>query len=878
MEISPAVGFGVLWIALVAIVWYLLDWATQRRWLPLRSVWLLLCLALILRIVPAIVSGYDPRFNNYDIDSYRIDVSSFLAHQDIYTNPAAAGRHPYLPFQIYFITAAGVLADLLHTSFVALVKILPIIADVGIVRLVYGAAQAQSGDRAAAFRLGLLYAFNPISILIVSYHGQFDSIPVFFSLAAAYTLQYRRLGRFSPAAAGLLLGLAILDKTWPVIFLPILLPRGSNWSERLYLLVAALALPALSVAFYCSLFSTLPINIIAAVAWYGSIAGFWGWTYAGSLFAGSVEAILGLAQVGKLVAAICLAFFYLLVSPRQALVTAMLNVVLVLFAVTQGFSLQYLMWPLAFALLTGGIGWTRAYVAIAFLWMLRYYSDWYGFASLFGRVDGLFLWAPVAVWLFTLVWMALNLRKTPLPRVDPYLVLLILFSLPAAVPLLNTGYFWSMRGGQFSTYILFEFNRVLRDGILYPRWLPDFSFGYGYPFFNVYSPGTYYVAELFHLFGFDPLTATQVVSVLTIPLSGLALFGLARRLTGSSRVALLFGLGYIYLCGILAGAFRYSAFEASVALVFLPLALWSLHGLALQGGRIWLVGAAAAYGAIGFTHAGLALVVTPLLGLWVVLLLLRTARQRPNTLHDSFISQLVLPALPPLAAMFLGLGLIGVFAVPAALEYPFVTPDDRLVEYYGFPSRGNAGSARLAESKAEERVIGLAELMRYQQDEGGMTSTTAWVKEPVTGSDMADAWLAGLKIRTRVVTTDYAPEVLWIGVLPGGVGMRTNGERIAFAANGDDLAITFKMYYYPGWRAYMVKPWSTAIIRELPIEVVDPSGNMRVPVARGADQWLLLRFEDTPPRIAGQWISICSLLAVFGVVLSEIRGQTKSRS
>lgn len=132
-------------------------------------------------------------------------------------------------------------------------------------------------------------------------------------------------------------------------------------------------------------------------------------------------------------------------------------------------------------------------------------------------------------------------------RIDPYLVLLFLFSLFAIGPLLAPGYFWGAHDGRHSVYFLFEFDRVIQDGIFYPRWLPDFTFGYGYPFFNIYGPGAFYVGETLHLLGLDFVTATKVVFALALVLSGPSMFGLVKRLTGSSQAAFLSGLAYIYI-------------------------------------------------------------------------------------------------------------------------------------------------------------------------------------------------------------------------------------------------------------------------------------------------------------------------------------------
>ncbi len=81
---------------------------------------------------------------------------------------------------------------------------------------------------------------------------------------------------------------------------------------------------------------------------------------------------------------------------------------------------------------------------------------------------------------------------------------------------------------------LFHLHRVralaeaLRMGVLYPRWFPDFAFGYGYPVLNFYAPLFYYPPALLHLAGLDVITATRVTLAACYALSGWAAYVLLR--------------------------------------------------------------------------------------------------------------------------------------------------------------------------------------------------------------------------------------------------------------------------------------------------------------------------------------------------------------
>lgn len=265
-------------------------------------------------------------------------------------------------------------------------------------------------------------------------------------------------------------------------------------------------------------------------------------------------------------------------------------------------------------------------------------------------------------------------------RFDPYLILLILFSLFAIGPLLGPGYFWGAHDGRHSVYFLFEFDRVIQDGIFYPRWLPDFTFGYGYPFFNIYGPGAFYLGEALHLLGIDFVTATKIVFASAILLSGPAMFAFIKRLTGSSQAAFLSGLAYVYIPYHIADIYVRAALAESVALIFLPLTLWGFCETVVNPNRKTFIATALAYGAMTFSHNGIALLFTPILGIWVLFLMIGELRRN----RDNSVLRFIRLGLPPLGALVLGMGIVATFLIPLALEYQFVRVDQWTANYYDY--------------------------------------------------------------------------------------------------------------------------------------------------------------------------------------------------
>jgi len=198
-------------------------------------------------------------------------------------------------------------------------------------------------------------------------------------------------------------------------------------------------------------------------------------------------------------------------------------------------------------------------------------------------------------------------------------LLVVLLCAFAVAPLAQPGFFWGAHDARHSVYFLVEFDRSIQDGILYPRWQPDYAFGYGYPFFNIYSPLAFYLGEAFHLLGLDFVAAVKVIFGLGFVLSALTMYVFARRVLGRwpglvaavVYVYVPYRLGDVYVRGVLAESF---------AFVFFPLLLWAFLELVETGQRRYLLAAGVSYAALLCTHNGTAFVFSLLLGAYIVVL------------------------------------------------------------------------------------------------------------------------------------------------------------------------------------------------------------------------------------------------------------------
>jgi hypothetical protein len=105
--------------------------------------------------------------------------------------------------------------------------------------------------------------------------------------------------------------------------------------------------------------------------------------------------------------------------------------------------------------------------------------------------------------------------------------------------------------GMFHLYRLAALDKAMHAGVIFPRWFPDFAFGYGFPVLNFYSPLGYYLAEVLHLLGGGMVLATKLALGASLALSALAMYLFAKQSLDPPG-ALLASLAYTWLMSIAA--------------------------------------------------------------------------------------------------------------------------------------------------------------------------------------------------------------------------------------------------------------------------------------------------------------------------------------
>lgn len=267
------------------------------------------------------------------------------------------------------------------------------------------------------------------------------------------------------------------------------------------------------------------------------------------------------------------------------------------------------------------------------------------------------------------------------------LVALALLALPALAPFAQPGYFWGAHDARHNVYFLFEFDRAWQDGIYFPRWAPDFTFGYGYPFWIVYAPLATYLGQAFHLLGFGWEASVKLVLCLSIVASGLAMYGFVTSWAGR-RAGLVAAVAYIYIPYHLVDLYVRAALAESVALVFLPLCLWAFRETVIRPRLAALTAAALAFGGLMLTSNLVALVFASVLAAYLAMHVLRRLnaaqpwRDWSSASTLPLLGNLLHLSLTPLLALALGFGLSAAFSLPALTEFRFVNREQWYGQYY----------------------------------------------------------------------------------------------------------------------------------------------------------------------------------------------------
>ncbi len=216
----------------------------------------------------------------------------------------------------------------------------------------------------------------------------------------------------------------------------------------------------------------------------------------------------------------------------------------------------------------------------------------------------------------------------------------------------------------YHIYRAAEMARSWSHGVLMPSWAETLYFGYGSPLFHYYASLTYYLTSIFGIFGLDAVDSLRLLIVLCNLLAGVGMY-LFLRLRVSALAGVIGALVYVYSPYLLyKEPYARGDFPELLALALFPAMMWLFERLLRRGGGVNFTLAALSVLLLINAHNLMAVVLTGLLGVWLVWNSLLVGARR---------------AALALGALVCGVGLAAYFWLPVLIEHNEVQLNNLIV-------------------------------------------------------------------------------------------------------------------------------------------------------------------------------------------------------
>ncbi len=202
---------------------------------------------------------------------------------------------------------------------------------------------------------------------------------------------------------------------------------------------------------------------------------------------------------------------------------------------------------------------------------------------------------------------------------DPGYLVVLVICLLAIWPFISRAGLPAATDAELHVFRLAELSRLVRGGEIYPRWAPNFYYGYGYPIFNYYAPLAYYLALPFELLpGLGPVTAVKVIFILGLLAAGTGLYGFMRDIWGRPA-ALVAAAAFVYAPYIqFVDPHARGDLAESLSFGLFAWALWALNRLRLRSSAGYWLASIVLTAALILSHNLMALVFFGLLFAWAL--------------------------------------------------------------------------------------------------------------------------------------------------------------------------------------------------------------------------------------------------------------------
>jgi hypothetical protein len=243
---------------------------------------------------------------------------------------------------------------------------------------------------------------------------------------------------------------------------------------------------------------------------------------------------------------------------------------------------------------------------------------------------------------------------------DPGLGVVLLMATLAAWPLLTRASMPPFTDAHSHIFRTYEILAAWREGILYPRWAPDFYFGYGYPVFDYYSTLSYYLAAAYGWF-FGPVAGVKFLFVLATCLGALGVYVFARDEWGPAPAIVSAAVFAFAPYIVLMEPIQRGGLPEEVAVALAPWVLWSFTRLARTGSRAFWFLSTLSLAALVVAHNLMSIVFIGLLCAWLAWQMLFISRPASRKVLAGPLARLATAAL-------LAAALTAYMWLPAAAE------------------------------------------------------------------------------------------------------------------------------------------------------------------------------------------------------------------
>ena len=114
-------------------------------------------------------------------------------------------------------------------------------------------------------------------------------------------------------------------------------------------------------------------------------------------------------------------------------------------------------------------------------------------------------------------------------RLDPGWLVAALIPIVAILPIFNGDTLPQTADGALHIHRIHAMQVLLESGEWYPRWVPWFHLGYGYPLFNFYAPASAYTGGTLGLIGVSAPVAFNLLAAVSAVAGSMGMYGLGRR-------------------------------------------------------------------------------------------------------------------------------------------------------------------------------------------------------------------------------------------------------------------------------------------------------------------------------------------------------------